>query len=271
MTARLLIGFLLIQSAVLAASEPPGWAAFVEGDFALSREQGRAADSAEGLAQACRAGLVQGGFAEKGQVSINSLHRAISDCADALQKDPSHFYAKMSMAIALSFEGKRLSNPAYPKAARAYLLELVSQEPQNPLGYGALGAWHSEVSAAGFFARLALGARRKKARANFEKALEMGAIDYALKLEYVKFLARGSKKERRRALQAAQALLREKPETAFDKLLKSRCEILLTALQDGKKRSIKKALKSISAFQNAPPEKHVRKFPLETLQHSDTK
>jgi len=242
----------------------PGWDAFVRGDFSEARTIGRSAGTAESLAHACRAGLVQGGFIETGIKAVKSLHGAIRDCDKALQLDPTHFFAKMSLAIALSFEGKRLKRPAYPKMARLLLLELTQKHPRNPLGYGALGAWHSEVSAAGFMARLALGARRKIAENNYQKALAFGTIDFALRFEHVKFLARGKKIERKIALREAKALVEETVDTALDRLLQQRCKVLYEALQSGNKRRIKTALKASGAFQGAG-RGDAPHFPLETL------
>lgn len=255
----------LLWSTTDVQAEAPGWAAFVAGDFGRARQEGKADGSAEGLSQACRAGLVLGGFVEAGPAAITSLHRAITDCDQALRLQPGHFYAKMSLAIALSFEGKRLMRPRYAKRAKAYIQELIAQEPENPLGYGAIAAWHAEVSAAGFMARLLLGARRKQAKANFATALQLGAIDYALRFEYVKFLAHGTRSERRDALIAAKELMQVKPVLALDKILQKRCAALIGALEQGDKRTINTALKKSTAFQNASPENIVVRFPLDAL------
>lgn len=245
--------------------EPPGWAAFVAGDYNTAKLEGRNAQSAEGSAHACRAGLVLGGFIDKGPAAIHSLHGAIHDCNEALKLDPKHYFAKMSLAIALSFEGKRLKRPAYPKRAKLYIDELIIQQPNNPLGYGALAAWHSEVSAAGFFARIALGARRKHAKAYFQKALRMGAVDFPLKFEYVKFLARGNKSDRQKAIIEGKKLIAEPIELALDKILKSHCANLVRALEINKKHALKLALRESMAFNDLIPERDIARFPLEQL------
>jgi len=252
-------------AATVVSANPPGWTAFTKGDFETARTIGRRDGGAEGLAHACRAGLVLGGFSETGPTAIKSLHGAIADCNKTLLLQPDHFFAKMSLAIALSFEGKRLKRPSYPLRAKAYILELIEQEPENPLGYGALAAWHSEVSAAGFFARIALGARRNKAEKNFATALKLGAIDYALKFEYVKFLARGNQSARKRALIKARILLQENTVMAFDQILRKHCIVLARALERNNKPAIKKALIQATAFQGASPERVVERFPLEAL------
>jgi len=244
---------------------PPGWPEFVSGDFEEARKKGQQHASADGYAHACRTGLVLGGFLYRDKASIEALHTAINDCDKALRLNPQHYFAKMSLAIGLSFEGKRLKRPSYPKRAKAYIEELIDQEPHNPLGYGALAAWHSEVSAAGFFARITLGARRKYAKKNFEKALKMGAVDYALKFEYVKYLARGNKAERQKAVVSARQLLNEPTLLALDEILHERCRHLLQALENNNKRQLKKALKESTAFQYVVTEHEKARFPLEQL------
>ena len=256
---------LVFFAPIVSAMEPTGWDAFTRGDFMGAREAGRVKGGAEGLALACRAGLVLGGFTETGKAAVLSLHGALRDCNKALNINPDHYFAKMSLSIGLSFEGKRLKRPSYPARAKAYILELIEAEPDNPLGYGALAAWHSEVSAAGFLARIAMGARRKKAANNFDHALKLGAIDYALRFEHVKFLARGNKIERKRALEQATELLKSDTKMAFDLLLKKQCSRLVTALNQANKRAIKAALKGVGAFQNVSSEREVARFPLDTL------
>ncbi len=167
----------------------------------------------------------------------------------------------MSLAIALSFEGKRVKSIFYPKAARQLLENLLREHPDNALAYGALAAWHSQVSAAGFFARLALKASRKKAEKLFEEAFDHGVIDFPLRMEYLKFLAAGSKKEHIKAIGVAKALVAETVNSEFDRLLQKRAAELLEALHTEKKRNIKKAIKNISAFSTAEGWEDFDSFP----------
>ena len=125
----------------------------------------------------------------------------------------------MSLAVALRFEGKRTSKTFYPKKARLLLEDLVKRYPDNATAYGALASWHSQVSAAGFFARIALGASRKKAKKLFREAFTRGAMDYALHIEYLKFMAVGSKKERMEAICVAQKLIEQVLATALNQRL----------------------------------------------------
>jgi len=252
----------------LAALETPGWQEFVRGDFYAALSKGRAANTANGYALACRSGLTLGGFLEKEEAAIRLLHEAVADCQKALQKEPGHYFAKMSLSIALSFEGKRLKRVAYAKQAKAHIEELITAEPGNALGYGALAAWHTEVSAAGFWARMILGARRKLAKRYFEKALEMGAMDFPLQFEYVKFLARGNKAARAKALKAADKLMRQSSPLAIDKIILQKCTELRAILQAGRKKAILKAVNDASAFKDVEKMAHLKALPLESSPQS---
>jgi len=242
-----------------------GWEEFVRGDFVAAQEKGRASATADGYALACRSGLVRGGFLETGAAAVSHLHSAATDCANALRITPDHYSARMSLSIALSFEGKRLRRVAYPKKAKMLIESLITTQPDNPLGYGALAAWHSEVSAAGFLARMVLGARRKTSRGLFHKAQKMGAIDFPLQFEYVKFLARGNKSDRAKALVLADTLIKQVPAMAIDRIIQEKCSLLLGALRTNKKKSILEALKQASAFYSIENAAHLDAYSIEGL------
>lgn len=234
---------------------------FLLGNFEEARDIGRKDRSAEGLTIACRASLVIGGFQKSDSRATENLHAAIDDCLLAYELDPTYFDAQVSLAIALSFEGKRKKRVFHPKQAKALLENLVERYPESAISYGALAAWHAQVSAAGFLARMALGASRKKAALLFDTAFDKGVIDFPLKFEYLKFLSLGSKKERQKATLYAKQLIAEKVGSYFDELLQKRAEQLHVALLTNKKKTIKNAVKEASAFSNAEDWKKAPAYP----------
>ncbi|MBV1900150.1 MAG: hypothetical protein KUG56_00610 [Kordiimonadaceae bacterium] len=240
---------------------------FIQGDYLQARNNGRKAASANSLTIACRAGIIIGGFLSINDEPTKTLHGAIDDCLNALKISPAHFDAQMSLAVALSFEGKRISKTFYPKKARLLLEDLVKRYPDNATAYGALASWHSQVSAAGFFARFILSASRKKARALFHEAFTRGAMDYPLHVEYLKFMAVGSKKERQEAISVAQKLIEQAPVTALDQRLQGGCKIILAALQSKRKKNIKAAIQKTSAFNYAKKWNKPPAYPTKPLEH----
>ncbi len=257
--------FLLFCTAVPQVFADAAKQAFVTGDYSTAIETGRHENSAEGLTIACRSNLIIGGFLTKDKSAANYLHAAIKDCIQALELESDYFDAQISLAIALSFEGKRIKSLHYPKVARQMLEKLIQTHPENAQTYGALAAWHSQVSAAGFFARLALRASRDQAAQLFQEARKQGVIDFPLTLEHLKFLAQGSNSDRQEALKLAEALIKYPTDTAFDRLLQKRSELLLSALNVGKKRDIKKAIQHASAFNEAVDWDDVDAFPKEEI------
>jgi len=225
--------------------------AFKDGNYEQARTLGLHEATAEGYTVACRSSLVIAGYYKQDKSATTELHRALSECIKALDVDPGYFEANISFAIALSFEGKRKRKTFYPKAARTLLEKMIVTHPENPLGYGALGAWHSQVSSAGLFARLALKASRKDAKAFFELSLEKGPVDFPLKVEQLKYLAVGTDDEQKQAVILANELGAEALNNSFELLLQKHAMNILAALNTGEKKTIKEAVKQATAFYNA--------------------
>lgn len=262
---RSFLFFLLFCVATPQVSAKTAWQAFVNGDYGAAIDIGRHENTAESLTIACRSNLIVGGFLIEDRSAANYLHAAIRDCVQALQLDKTYFDAQISLAIALSFEGKRIKSLHYPRKARRIIERLIQTHPENAQTYGALAAWHSQVSAAGFFARLALKASRDQAAALFEEALGHGIIDFPLSLEQIKFLAQGSTSDRKEALKLAEVLMLHPTTTAFDQLLQKRSAILFNALKSGKKSDIKSAIQHVSAFSEAADWNDIDSFPKEDI------
>jgi len=231
-----------------AQEEALGWPDFKSGNFEGAIEKVQNDDTADGHTLACRSHLVIGGFQTEGEQAVQSLHNAIDECQKAIEQDPNHVIARMSYAMALGIEGKRLTSPGLATRSKKQIEALVELYPDDPLVHGALGGWHSEVAAAGFLARVALGAKRSRARELFGKSLEQGSLDIPLRFEYVKFLARGNKKERAQALEEIDALGELTPGFVFEEMVQAFARKLRPVVAAGKKSNIKKKIAELSAF-----------------------
>lgn len=218
--------------------------------FESERHTGLALKTADGYFRSCKAELVLGGFFETGDTAVERLHQAITYCGTALKLEPDHYNAKLSLAAALSYEGKRLSKAEYPRLARKLIEQLIEQDPDNPDAYGGLGTWHMSVSRAGFLARLVLKASNKKAKTHFRTAHEMGEQNCGLLLEHAKFLALETKTDQKVALEHTEAILQRPPVLDTDALFIEKARLLKGILEKGykRKKDLRSAIDKISAF-----------------------
>lgn len=241
-----IIVFLCLHTGAVFAENTPTRAAY----YLHERDTGLRLQTADGYFRACKAELVLGGFFEEGDAAVERLHAAIGHCSQALKLDPAHYNAKLSLAAGLSYEGKRLGKPRYPKRARALIQELIKQEPENPDAYGGLGTWHMSVSNAGFLARLVLKANFKKAKAHFETARKLGVQNCGLLLEHAKLLALDKKTTPETALQYTRAIYTKPAHLDTDALFIEKAHLLEAILKKSHKRKkdLRKAIEEIGAF-----------------------
>ncbi|MFC3053693.1 hypothetical protein [Kordiimonas pumila] len=249
---------ILSLSTISFAADSPGQQHDEKSEFRETRLLAKAENTAESLRLACQTGLVIGGFFETGPEAVQSLHQALADCEAAIIKDPTNILTTVSLAAAISYEGKRLTSARYPHTSKKLLEKLVQENPNSAIALGALATWHSEVSAVGFAARLVLGASRKKATSLYASAFEKGLTDFGLRLSYIKFLARGTPEDMAHALAQCAIMLEAPAQTAIDKILQQKMAILAVALQTKDEKTIEAALEEISAF---PTLKDYKKMP----------
>ncbi|WP_262692375.1 tetratricopeptide repeat protein [Kordiimonas aestuarii] len=242
--------FLMLILTSWQPAETPGWPDFVNGAFSKARDVAAASNTVDGLALACRSGLVIGGFKQDGEQSVLSLHRALADCEAALKLDPHNVVASVSYALALGYEGKRLKKASYINASREQLEHALEQTPGDPLIMAALGGWHSAVSNAGFLARIALGGSRKDAEQYFRQAIALDDRSIGIRFEYVRFLARGDREERAQALKQLKIVLSLSPEDAAEKIMQTRLSELLKPLEQDDKSEARDTVFRTSAFRD---------------------
>ena len=225
-------------------------ASFALGHYEAAIGAGRTAGGIAGLTIACRAGLTLGGLVENGIGAVARLHDALGDCIAAHRTDPDNVVARVSLALAIGFEGKRLKRPSYARAARRLIENGLERNGDSMLLHGALAGWHGEVSAAGALARMVLGARSSRAAHHFQQALALdGNNDLPLRYQYARFLARrGGDEETRQARALLETIIAQVPADHLERLLQDRARSLLQALDSGKKRRLSRALKSSGAF-----------------------
>jgi tetratricopeptide (TPR) repeat protein len=245
------------------ADDAPGWPAYEAGDFLRARDAGEASDIADGLALACRSGLVIGGFYETGEAAVATLHRALDDCDKALKIDPNHKIAGVSYAIALGYEAKRLKKADYVKASKKRLEALLERFPDDAVVVAAYGGWHSAVSNAGLLARIALGGSRKEADKRLREAVALDPVSVGIRYEYVRFLAKGGRSDRREALGELKVFFAMTPRDAAEALMQERMQVLTAPLEADDKDALKDALKASAAFAGLSEVEGPEPYPLE--------
>ncbi len=238
------------------------------GNFAAAKTTAQQLSTAEGYALACQAGLVIGGFQEKGVAAVRSLHGAIEDCRKALDLEPTNYSAGVSHAIATGFEGLRLKKVAYARASKKDIETLIRRFPNNALAAGALAGWHAAVSRQGVFARLILGAGRDKARSLFARAVLLRGAELPVYFEYIRFLAAGNNQDKSKAESLLAKITARPPKNALEKLLLEKCLQIQSALQSGDKKSLKQALAVATPFTGidawgAVKKTNIKGFPLQ--------
>lgn len=239
-----------------------GQAAYASGDYYRARQIFKSLEGVDAHMGACQAGLVIGSFLDKGEDAVRSLHTALDNCKAAMEINPHHIDARISFAIALGVEGKRLRKPAYAKASRLLLEDLLVVSNNYHILHGAIGGWHSEVYEAGLLARLFLGARRKTAIKHLDRATELAPKDVGIRFERVKYFARGNKAAREIAIIESEMALGLKADNAFETLLLAHLKAINTALKTGRKSSIKSALRAATAFDGIEKWRDIPAYPL---------
>ncbi|GHF15697.1 hypothetical protein GCM10017044_07360 [Kordiimonas sediminis] len=224
--------------------------AMQRGDYTAAYTAGIETNSATSLGLSCKAALIIGGFKTSGIDSVTWLHKALNACEKSVRLDPTSLPNRLSLAMAMGFESKRLKSVKLAKETKNRLEQLINDFSNSPLPYAALGGWHSEVSAAGFMARLVLGARPSKALTYFQKSDSYALEDTAMTLEYAKMLVRLGRKYYPEAEEKLQSIIEERPQSALDGIIKAQAETLLAAVQTQNRKTILSALSEITAFQN---------------------
>ncbi len=240
---------LVLPAPVFAQESAVGWQYYLAGEFDTARSMARTSGTPEGYALACRAGMVAGGFLETGRAAaVRSLHQALKDCEQALIADPNSYVAGLSHAIAIGFEGLRLRKASYARASRREIEALIDKYPDNALATGALAGWHAAVAREGWLARLFLRASRSDAKTLYRQAMDMPDAELPLYYEYIRFLAEGDKAERLEAIGLIQSAINKGANDGLGRLLLTRCQNLLKALESGKNRQIQEAIDKATPF-----------------------
>ena len=157
--------------------------------MAAAARLGRALGSAEGLALAAKATLVQGTYLSPATEKQALFEQAASDARAALARAPNHVDAHLQLAVALG-QLADLEDPitahvnGYAEAGKTLIDRALALDPGNEWGRALLGMWHLEVvhHAGDTLAEQLYGASRDTGIELCSKT--MAAADAALALKY---------------------------------------------------------------------------------------
>ncbi len=219
-----------------------------QGDYKQASLAAEKQNDLEGYGLAVRAALVYGGYVARDIEAIQWLGRAERLSKIAMKMDGTAWRNRLSASLVIGYKAKKRHSVVLVNQAKILIEGLIADYPNEEMAHGALAGWHSEISAAGFFPRLAFGASRELAGENFKVARSLNDAKIPLNIEYAKYLARGDENERKSAGKILITIIEAVPHDAFEQMLQGNAKKLLIALNSGKKQEIKTIIAEISAF-----------------------
>jgi hypothetical protein len=171
-------------------------AAYAEGRWVEAARLAAAANTADGLAFAARALLSQSLLLGASRAAPADLTRARQWAERALALAPRHVEARLQVATALGMQARRSPAVAlarqWPQRARALLLAVNRDAPQEAWAHALMGGWHLEaLRIGGDGARRFLGADMAKGRAAFATAMSLDPDEPAIPFYYATALLAG--------------------------------------------------------------------------------
>lgn len=262
MRNAVLLLFVLFAAAPAAALEPDfaaAQAAFDAGNFARAADLARDLKTAKGDALASRAESVRGEFDAEGDDRLKRYEAALADGRRALARDPQSAEAHLAIAISLGLaarnEGRMAAHFAgIGREARLHIDKALELAPENAWAWAALGGWNIEIAYdGGVIGRMVYGASIATGVDAYERALVLAPRNMSIAWQYAFQLAGLGGENLPRANALLTDIIRRKPATALEGLLRASAQELKDALDRGDKA----ALAGILAFRlgrgDAPP------------------
>lgn len=211
--------------------------AFRDGDFARATQLGRSDGTAQGIALAAGAELVEGKFLASGPRRLIDYQRAERDARRALALDAGAVEGHLALVIALGFIGRQEGSvEALFKRRAGEALEHIrlalALAPGNPWAHALLGGWNLEiVYHAGLVARPLYGATVADGMAAYAAAFALDPEDSQIAYQYaIELLALGGDTRRDAAARVLSEIVRRQPADAVGRLVRGRALAVSSAL-----------------------------------------
>ncbi|MCY4428610.1 MAG: hypothetical protein OXC05_16480 [Halieaceae bacterium] len=173
-----------------AQSIEDAYAAYTEGRFVEATEIAETLQTSEGHALAANSLAIYSYYVADDGSKQGLFTRAALLAQEAIRLDASNPQAHLQWAhstgrYAQTIGVLKAANQGYAKKVRDSIKTALELDPEMASAHLSLATWHAEaISAGGFMAGVLYGASRKKALAQFEKALELAPEQKVVLVEY---------------------------------------------------------------------------------------
>lgn len=261
-----LLGVFLAAASWSAQSVADGYgeaeALFEAGDFRAAAMRAAALETADGLALAARATLVQLDYLTAGPARLKEIDKAEAYARRAMALDPNQVEGRLYLAIALGNRARALGAIVahllgFAEEGRKLLDEAAALDPDNAWCQALLGAWHLEIIRYGGDALgdYFYGADLGQGLAHFERAFLLSPDNLPLNGEFaVALLSLDSERFGPLAEEHLRTALQLTPHTALDRLAQARAQTVFTLLQSGDRAALTRLLDAIRGRSNKPVE-----------------
>jgi len=243
--AAILAGSTIVH-ALLSASATAGAqsieaarTAQAEGRFLEAAELGETLNTSEGCALAAESLAIHGYYIAADDEKEVLFERAMQLAQEAVRLDPSNPEAHVQSAHAMGRRGQTIGaleavSRGYAEKVRDALESALRLDPEMASAHLSLATWHAEVvnGVGGFVAGAIYGAKKKKAVAHYEKALELAPDEKVVRVEYaLGLLLLDDDRNRERARDLLGQALEIPSKDAYDRILHQRTVEKLAALE----------------------------------------
>lgn len=244
----------------------PARLAFARGAFAEAAALARPIATAEGLAFAARAAIVEGDFIAPPPERRTILLRAEADARAAIALDPQNLEGHLCLALALGFIGRMDGSLAahfagYAAEARAHIDRALALDPNSAWAHALLGGWNLEiVRDGGMIGETIYGASLDQGLAAYARALSLEPDNVAIAYQYaLQLIALGGPLHRIEAKRALATALNAKPQDELGRLARRRAQRLKLVLDTRDDAALRAILheqlgqfENVTLPQNAP-------------------
>ncbi len=211
--------------------------AYAEGSFFEAAERGAALKTSEGYALAAQSMAIQGFYFARGKEKRALFQRAMDLAEEALRLDVTNPEAHIQLAHAVGRYAQTLGfvravTGGYAKKVRRSVEEALRLGPDKPGAHLSMATWHAHVvNAAGAMADVIFGATEKKARAHYNRTLELVPNAKVVYVEYgLGLLLMDAKQNREEARNLLRRALDKPSKDAVDRFYHERAAVQLLAL-----------------------------------------